>query len=145
MKNTTTAETVNFLFIDDDPLLGNFLTNWLKSKRCTAAAATNVFDATTMLLENVCEVVVVDLYMPNPMGGASIIARIRELNEDLPIIVFTGVGYDEAKMHAALRAGANGYLSKNLPIDQLYCVLDRVLRTSRQRKERAANGGISTR
>jgi DNA-binding NarL/FixJ family response regulator len=36
-------------------------------------------------------------------------------------------------MHAALRAGANGYVSKNLPIEQLYCVLTRVLATCRQR------------
>jgi DNA-binding NarL/FixJ family response regulator len=43
-------------------------------------------------------------------------------------------------MHAALRAGANGYVSKNLPIEQLYSVLARVLATcqqhARQRKLR---------
>ncbi len=36
-------------------------------------------------------------------------------------------------MHAALRAGANGYVSKNLPIEQLYCVLARVLTTCQLR------------
>jgi DNA-binding NarL/FixJ family response regulator len=39
-------------------------------------------------------------------------------------------------MHAALRAGANGYVSKNLPIEQLYCVLSRVLATCQQRARR---------
>jgi DNA-binding NarL/FixJ family response regulator len=42
-------------------------------------------------------------------------------------------------MHAALHAGANGYVSKNLPIEQLYCVLARVLATCQQRK-RLVNG-----
>jgi DNA-binding NarL/FixJ family response regulator len=43
------------------------------------------------------------------------------------------MGYDEDQMHAALRAGANGYVSKNLPVEQLYSVLSRVLATCRQR------------
>ena len=58
--------------------------------------------------------------------------------------MFTGVGYDEAQMHAALRAGANGYVSKNLPIEQLYCVLARVLMTCqlRARQERPAQAAL---
>ena len=67
------------------------------------------------------------------VDGISLITYIREIQPHLPIIVFTGVGYEEEKMHAALRAGANGYVSKNLPIEQLYCVLSRVLATCRQR------------
>ena len=35
-------------------------------------------------------------------------------------------------------AGANGYVSKNLPVEQLYCVLSRVLATCRQRALREA-------
>jgi DNA-binding response OmpR family regulator len=80
-------------------------------------------------------VAVVDLNMPK-VDGISLIAFIREMSQTLPIIVFTGVGYDEERMHAALRAGANGYVSKNLPIEQLYCVLSRVLATCQQRARR---------
>jgi DNA-binding NarL/FixJ family response regulator len=81
---------------------------------------------------NDCEVAVVDLNMPK-VDGISLITYVREIRRRLPIIVFTGVGYDEQKMHAALRAGANGYVSKNLPVEHLYCVLSRVLATARQR------------
>jgi DNA-binding response OmpR family regulator len=81
--------------------------------------------------------VVVDLNMPK-VDGISLISFIREMSQTLPIIVFTGVGYDEERMHAALRAGANGYVSKNLPIEQLYCVLSRVLATCQQRARREA-------
>ena len=72
------------------------------------------------------------------VDGISLISYIREMSRKLPIIVFTGVGYDEDRMHAALRAGANGYVSKNLPIEQLYCVLSRVLATCQQRARREA-------
>src|SRR5438445_182214 len=70
------------------------------------------------------------------VDGISLISFIREINPTIPIVVFTGVGYDEEKMHAALRAGANGYMSKNLPIEQLYSVLSRVLATCQQGSRR---------
>ena len=35
-----------------------------------------------------------------------------------------------------MRAGANGYVSKNLPTEQLYCVLARVLATTRYNARR---------
>ena len=67
------------------------------------------------------------------IDGISLISLVRELDSALPLIVFTGLGYDEDRMHAALRAGANGYISKNLPVEQLYRVLLRVLGTTRHR------------
>ena len=42
----------------------------------------------------------------------------------------------------ALRAGANGYVSKNLPIEQLYCVLQRVLAACQQRARRQKSAGV---
>jgi DNA-binding NarL/FixJ family response regulator len=72
------------------------------------------------------------------VDGISLISFIRDINVSVPIIVFTGMGYDEEHMNAALRAGANGYVSKNLPIEQLYCVLSRVLATCQQRARREA-------
>jgi DNA-binding NarL/FixJ family response regulator len=63
------------------------------------------------------------------------------MNPTLPVVVFTGVGYDEEQMHAALQAGANGYVSKSLPIEQLYCVLARVLATCQQRKRSVTLNG----
>ena len=85
-------------------------------------------------------VVLLDLKMPK-VDGISLISFMRESNPALPIVVFTGVGYDEEQMHAALRAGANGYVSKNLPIEQLYCVLARVLATCQQRRPSVAFNG----
>ena len=84
------------------------------------------------------------------VDGITLTAFIREINATVPIIVFTGMGYDEDHMHAALRAGANGYVSKNLPIEQLYCVLSRVLATchhharrQKSRKEQPALAGAA--
>ncbi len=125
-------EACDFLVIDDDPAITRFLAAYLKQKGHTCAALTEGFETHLWLEMYDCEVVVVDLNMPK-VDGISLIHYVREIRPRLPIIVFTGVGYDEQKMHEALRAGANGYVSKSLPVEQLYCVLSRVLMTARQR------------
>jgi DNA-binding response OmpR family regulator len=124
-----------FLIIDDDPGITGFLVTYLRQKGHTCESLTDGFQTATWLAHHGCEVVIVDLKMPK-IDGLSLISFIREFSTTLPIIVFTGMGYDEEHMHAALRAGANGYVSKNLPIEQLYSVLSRVLATCQQRARR---------
>jgi DNA-binding NtrC family response regulator len=125
----------HFLIIDDDPGISRFLVTYLRQKGHTCESLTEGFQTATWLAHNDCDVIVVDLKMPK-IDGMSLISFIREINPSLPIIVFTGMGYDEEHMHAALRAGANGYVSKNLPIEQLYSVLARVLATCQQNARR---------
>jgi DNA-binding response OmpR family regulator len=124
-----------FLIIDDDPGIAHFLVTYLRQKGHTCDSLTDGFETATWLAHNDCEVIIVDLKMPK-VDGITLTAFIREINATVPIIVFTCMGYNEAQMHAALRAGANGYVSKNLPIEQLYCVLQRVLATCQQRSSR---------
>lgn len=128
-------ESCQFLVIDDDPGITKFLITYLRQKGHSCESLNEGFQTASWLAHHDCDVVVVDLKMPN-IDGLSLIAFIRENHPKLPIIVFTGMGYDEDQMHSALRAGANGYVSKNLPIEQLYSVLARVLATCQQRARR---------
>ena len=130
-------DCAEFLIIDDDPAITTFLAAYLSQKGHACASLTDGFQTAQWLEQHDCEVVVVDLNMPK-VDGISLITFIREIRPSLPIIVFTGAGYEEEKMHGALRAGANGYVSKNLPVEQLYCVLSRVLATHRQRARQKA-------
>jgi len=124
----TNRNFAQFLIIDDDPGIAKFLVTYLRQRGHTCHALTDGFQTASWLAQNDCEVAIVDLKMPK-VDGISLVSFMREMNPKLPIVVFTGVGYDEEQMNAALRAGANGYVSKNLPIEQLYCVLARVLDT----------------
>ena len=132
---STARDSSQFLIIDDDPGIGKFLVTYLRQRGHSCESLTDGFQTASWLAHHDCDVVIVDLKMPK-VDGISLISFIREINAKIPIVVFTGVGYDEEQMHAALRAGANGYVSKNLPIEQLYCVLSRVLATSPQHPRR---------
>jgi DNA-binding response OmpR family regulator len=104
-----------FLIIDDDPGIAKFLVTYLRQRGHTCDSLTDGFQTAAWLAHHDVDVIIVDLRMPK-VDGISLISFIREINIEVPIVVFTGVGYDEEQMHAALRAGANGYVSKNLPI-----------------------------
>src|SRR5262245_15875756 len=125
-------DAVEFLIIDDDPAITKFLGTYLRQKGHTCASLTEGFQTAAWLEHHKCDVAVIDLNMPK-VDGITLISFIREMTQTLPIVVFTGSGYDEERMQAALRAGANAYVSKNLPIEQLYCVLSRILGTCHKR------------
>lgn len=135
--NPLSHDSFQYLVIDDDPCISRFLVTYLRQKGHSCASLTEGFDTAAWLAHNSCEVIVVDLKMPK-IDGISLISFIREINTGIPIIVFTGMGYDEEQMHAALRAGANGYVSKNLPVEQLYSVLSRVLAAAQARQRQLA-------
>ena len=119
-----------FLLVDDDPSISEFLATYLSERGHPSNATIEANKALDWLSENRCEVVVVDLNLPN-VNGISLIASLRAIDARLPIVVFTEKGCDEAQVRAAMRAGASGYVSKNLPVEQLYCVLARVLAAAR--------------
>jgi len=133
MQNT--QPDAEFLLVDDDPSISEFLTTYLSRRGHPSDATMEAEKALDWLSEKRCEVVVVDLNLPDA-NGTSLIASLRAIDSRLPIVVFTENGCNEVQVRAAMRAGANGYVSKNLPMEQLYCVLARVLAAARYNARR---------
>ena len=133
MQNT--QPDTEFLLVDDDPSISEFLATYLSRRGHPSDATVEAEKALDWLSEKRCEVVVVDLNLPNT-NGTSLIASLRAIDSRLPIVVFTENGCNEVQVRAAMRAGANGYVSKNLPMEQLYCVLARVLAAARYNARR---------
>jgi len=127
--------TVEFLLVDRDPKLSEFLADYLSERGHPCNASLEADQALDWLGQNRCEVVVVDLQSQNG-SATSLIASVRAIDSHLPIVVFTESGCNERQVRAAMRAGASGYVSKNLPTEQLYCVLARVLAAARYNARR---------
>ena len=117
---------MNFLVVDDNRLLNRFLTTYLRGKGHTASSLTDSTKVTAWLELNPCDGLILDIGMPK-IDGISLISLVREKNPDLPIVMFTGLGYDEDAMQAARKAGANGSVSKGLGPSEIYSAVMRVL------------------
>ena len=66
-------------------------------------------------------VVLLDVRMPR-MDGHSVLRRIRKLSKEVPVAIVTTSDSDQDLMEA-LRAGANGYLLKDMEPDRLVAAL----------------------
>jgi two-component system OmpR family response regulator len=117
---------MKFLVVDDNRLLNQFLVTYLNSKGHDCDALTDGSKVDSWLDLNPCDAIVLDIGMPK-VDGISLISIIRARFPDVPIIIFTGMGYEEDLMQAARQAGANGYVSKGLGPGEIYSALMRVL------------------
>jgi DNA-binding NarL/FixJ family response regulator len=63
------------------------------------------------------DVIVMDLQMA-PIDGVESIRRIRALHDDIEVVVLTSFA-DEERVHAALQAGASGYVLKTSDADDV--------------------------
>ena len=128
---------MNFLVVDDNRLLNRFLTTYLRSKGHGCSSLTDPTKVVSWLDLNPCDAIILDIGMPK-IDGLSLIGMIREKFAAVPIVMFTGLGYDEEAMQAARKAGANGYVSKGLGPSEIYSALMRVLNQTTKAVETAA-------
>jgi NarL family two-component system response regulator LiaR len=104
---------------DDDPFARRVIKDSLQSAGMVVVAeARNGRQAIELALYYRPDVVVMDVVMPEIDG----IVATRRITKDLPdqiVVVLTGADDDDDIGIQALRAGATGYLSKDLDIDAL--------------------------
>jgi DNA-binding NarL/FixJ family response regulator len=109
------------LVADDHALVRHGLIGLLQHTFATWSflQADGLAPAMRQLDERAAEVglLVIDLVMPG-MNGADSIRLLRQTYPDLPIAVLTGIEM-RATMQSCLAAGAQGYLRKSQPPDQL--------------------------
>jgi DNA-binding NarL/FixJ family response regulator len=83
-------------------------------------------DAIDLVMRLEPDLVLMDVRMPG-MSGVEATREIAASRPDLPIVMLT-VSEDEEDLFAAIKAGARGYLLKDLDASQLHAMIDAVAR-----------------
>jgi len=100
----------NLLLVDDETLLLERLELWLGDLADKVYTAENGLQALDVLEKNQIHCVVCDINMPK-MNGVEVIKKVRELNNPVPIIFYTGHGNDELMLEVS-KYGAFDFLNK---------------------------------
>jgi NarL family two-component system response regulator LiaR len=115
----TNTETIRVLLVDDHAVvrsgLGAFLLAFDDLELIGEAGSGE--EAVTKCEQLMPDVVLMDLVMPN-MDGAQATAAIRERNPGIQVIALTSFK-EEDLVQRAIKAGAIGYLLKNVSADEL--------------------------
>jgi DNA-binding NtrC family response regulator len=117
------------LVVDDEPSARSGLAKLLGQEEYEVDTAADGRLALELIAERAPGLILTDLKMPN-MDGMELLARVREQNPEIPVIVATAFGEVSAAVQA-MRAGAEDYLTKPIDFDALLLSVERTL----QRRE----------
>ena len=107
----------SILLVDDEPNYLVVLSELLRDEGFEVFTAPGGAEGLELVREVDLDMVVTDMQMPG-MDGLDLLAAIKEVNQDLPVIVITAFAEVE-KAVAAMQAGAFNYLAKPFSNDEL--------------------------
>ncbi|MEK7737328.1 MAG: response regulator, partial [Pseudomonadota bacterium] len=119
---------LSVLLIDDHTLFRKGLAELLEQRGAIRVAGMtgNHDEAMRLLQEEKPDVVIVDLNMP-PLGGLTLLRRIRAEGWHCPVLILT-VSDAEEDLANAMRSGAQGYLLKDMEPDDVVDAVQRAVR-----------------
>jgi len=135
------------LVVDDKELMRDSVATTLVRKGHSVTTANGPKAALEKLGQRQVDAVITDLQMPE-MDGVELLAEIRKLDEQLPVILMTAYGTVETAVNA-MKLGAYDYITKPFTGDALLATVERALEHSRLVKEnnilKAAASPVGTR
>ncbi len=133
MKDSKPKSRTRILVVDDEPSVRVALEMHLVREGYQVDLAEDGLAALAVAAQRPPDVVITDLQMPG-MDGYTLIDKLREQDDELPIVVSSCVD-DLGSAVRAIRSGAQDYLLKPLDLDVLELVLARVLERRNVRVE----------
>src|SRR5690625_77138 len=111
---------IRLLVCDDHEILRKGLVQLIKlqSEFELVGEASNGVEAVELSKTTNPDIILMDIQMPEK-NGIEATAQIRSLNKKVKIIMLT-VSDDEEDLFNAIKNGANGYLLKNMDLDELF-------------------------
>ena len=122
------AVPLRIVLVDDHALCRTGLTDLLHHRggMDVVAALSDPDQVVEILREQKPDLVVLDLRMP-AMDGLSLLRKLRSEGIDTPAMILT-MSDSEADLAAALRAGARGYLLKDMDPEEVITAIERTAR-----------------
>jgi two-component system response regulator HydG len=126
---------IQVLVVDNDVAHADAMAESLRSVGFACTVATGGRDALSRLEHTNFEIVISDLKMPD-VGGLEVLAKCKELQPDVEVVLVTGHGTIESAVQAMQR-GAFNYLLKPLDLKQLRAVVENAARSQYLRRANA--------
>jgi DNA-binding response OmpR family regulator len=120
----------SILLVEDEPGIVDFLKRGLQAEGFVVETALDGVEGEQRALRESFDMVVLDLMLPG-IGGMEVLAKLRDVKPELPVIVLTARGEIEDRV-AGLDAGAVDYLVKPFSLAELLARVRAQLRVAAQ-------------
>ncbi len=118
--------SIRILVVDDDKAILDYMQTLLEADGYHVKTLNDPTQVETEVRDGDYHVLVLDLMMPK-LDGIEVLRRVRKIDTDIGVIIFTGFPHYESAA-AAMDLRAVGYLKKPINVDEFRKVLERVLR-----------------
>lgn len=117
------------LVIDDEAVVANSIRRTLSRRGFTVEEAFSVNDALNRILNQMYDLVLLDMKMPDA-NGLELLPTIKKHRPKLPVVMVTGYASIDTAVEAIQR-GASDYMSKPFTPDELYATASKALMGAR--------------
>lgn len=114
--------TLSVLFVEDEVTITLAFTNVLKRRFKNVYKAENGEKGVEMFREFKPDIVFTDILMPR-MNGLTMIAKIKELDPDVPVVIMTALT-ESSYLERANEMGVRSYLIKPIDEREFFTVLN---------------------
>ncbi|MGV3755979.1 MAG: response regulator transcription factor [Verrucomicrobiota bacterium] len=115
------------LVVDDEAIIGETLKAYLEAQGFEISVLTDATGLVSILDSEFYELVILDLALADA-DGLEVLELLKEKHPKLPVLILTGMGYDDELMREAKRLRADGYMSKTVALPHLVAEVRRILR-----------------
>ena len=117
----------HILVVDDEKQIRELLAIYLKKQGFQVSTAATSSETLDFVQKNTVDLVVLDIGLAEE-DGLSLLANLKAGHPGVRVVMLTGMGFVEDLLHEAHEKGADGYVSKVLPLDELLLAIQRVLK-----------------
>lgn len=113
------------LVVDDEESIREFFQIMLKREGYEVLCASQGAEALTLLKRHQVDLVISDIQMPE-MSGMELLAQVKEIDPEIPMIMITAFGSTETAVEA-MKLGAYDYLQKPFKLDEVKIIIRQAL------------------
>jgi DNA-binding NtrC family response regulator len=117
----------HILVVDDESQIRELLAVYLTRQGFRVSTAASSAETMRLVKQSPIDLVVLDIGLADE-DGLKLLSRIKALHPDLRVVMLTGMGFVEELLQEANQNGADGYVSKVLPLDELLAAIERALK-----------------
>jgi len=125
--------TLTVLYVEDDAVTMKLCSKFLKRAVGTLITADNGADGFEKFLEHSPDIIVTDICMP-VMDGLAMAAKIKEVNNNVPVIVLTAIEQTDYLMRA-INIGIDRYVTKPVDVRMFMATLLKTARNLRAEEQ----------
>lgn len=117
----------HILCIDDEQVILDLVKDYLGILGYRVTGASTPSEASQVVREDPPNLIITDLQLPDS-DGLKVVGELRKVLPDVPVILLTGVWFDQKTIEKNLGRQISAYVSKTAPLEQLAAEVKRQLK-----------------